>query len=85
MRGPRDKRRPAQPGQDGGPSDLNFERLDANTHSGRAAIPQAGLRRRPIRPDEIANVRAAWWRLAAAGLRLPAERGTILLDGGANG
>ena len=38
---------------------------------------------RPMRPDELAEVRAIWWRQIALGHRLPAERDVILLDGGA--
>ncbi len=30
------------------------------------------------------DARAIWWRQAALGYRLPAERGVILIDGGAN-
>ena len=35
---------------------------------------------RPMRPDELTEVRAMWWRLAAQGIRMPAELGVILLD-----
>ncbi len=38
---------------------------------------------RPVRPDEIPELRAIWWRQIALGHRLPAELGVILLDGGA--
>ena len=36
---------------------------------------------RQLRDDEIPELRAMWWRLAARGDRLPAERGVILIDG----
>ncbi len=31
-------------------------------------------------PDELVEVRAVWWHLAAQGIRMPAEPGVILLD-----
>ena len=37
---------------------------------------------RQMRPDELAEVRALWWRLAAQGIRLPAEVGVIAMRGG---
>ncbi len=37
----------------------------------------------PIRPDEIPELRALWWRQAALGHRLPAETGVIVVEGGA--
>ena len=45
-------------------------------------IEIAQLVPRPVRPDEIPELRAIWWRQAAQGHRLPAERGIIVLDGG---
>ena len=41
------------------------------------------LRCRPIGPGELAALRAMWWRQASAGHRLPAERGVVVIDGGA--
>jgi hypothetical protein len=36
-----------------------------------------------ILPDiELQELRALWWRLATQGMRLPAECGVILLNGG---
>jgi hypothetical protein len=32
---------------------------------------------------ELRDVRAVWWRLRAAGVDLPAERGVVTLNGGA--
>ena len=37
----------------------------------------------PIRPDEIPELRALWWRQAVLGHRLPAETGVIVITGGA--
>ena len=37
---------------------------------------------RPIRADEIPELRAMWWRQAALGHRLPAEIGVIVIEGG---
>ena len=36
---------------------------------------------RPIRPDEVPELRAMWWRQAALGHRLPAELGVIVING----
>jgi hypothetical protein len=36
---------------------------------------------RDVRPDEIPELRAMWWRQAALGHRLPAERDIIVLEG----
>ena len=33
-----------------------------------------------MRPDELPDVRALWWQLAAQGIRMPAERGVIVID-----
>ena len=40
------------------------------------------LRPRPIGPGELAHLRVMWWRQAALGHRLPAQRGVILLERG---
>lgn len=34
---------------------------------------------RPVRPGELVDVRAVWWRQAALGHRLPPEPGIIVL------
>ncbi len=39
---------------------------------------------RPVRPDELARLRAIWWNLAALGHRLPAEIDVIVIKGGAS-
>ncbi len=36
---------------------------------------------RDVHPDEIPELRGMWWRQAALGHRLPAERGVIVLEG----
>ena len=47
-------------------------------------IDRAQLRHRPIGPGELASLRAIWWNLAAAEVRLPAEQGVIVIEGGAS-
>ncbi len=37
---------------------------------------------RPVRPDELLELRGIWWRRAALGNRLP-EIGVIVIEGGA--
>ncbi len=53
----------------GGPSPTGF-------------IGFAQLVPRPVRPGEVPELRALWWRLAPQGHRLPAERGVIVIEGG---
>ncbi len=48
-----------------------------------AFIEFAQLVPRPVRSDELSELRALWWRQAALGHLLPAERGVILIAGGA--
>ena len=45
-------------------------------------VDVADLVPRPIRADEIPELRALWWRQARLGHRLPAERGVIVIEGG---
>ena len=47
-----------------------------------AFVDVAQLIPRPIRADEIPELRAMWWRQARLGHRLPAELGVIVLEGG---
>ena len=47
-----------------------------------AFVDVAQLIPRPIRDDEIPELRALWWRQAALGHRLPAEAGIIVIEGG---
>ena len=42
----------------------------------------ADLVPRPVRADEIPELRSIYWRQAALGHRLPAEIGIILIEGG---
>ncbi len=53
---------------------------DGSDHT--VGIEFAQLAPRAVRPDEIPELRALWWRHAALGHRLPAERGVIVLLGG---
>ena len=78
---PPDKRRP-RPGADGrGP--LEFIEADSNDNSDTTLeILVSQLRPRPIGPGELAELRLMWWRQAALGHRLPAERGVIVIEGG---
>ncbi len=48
-----------------------------------AFIDIAQLVPRDVRPDELPDLRSLWWRQAALGHRLPAERGVIVVEGGA--
>ncbi len=53
---------------------------DKSNHTSFVDVAQ--LIPRPVRPDEIPEVRALWWRQAALGHRLPAEIGVIVIEGG---
>ena len=55
--------------------------FDSSEHN--LSIPVSQLRPRPIGPGELAELRLMWWRQASAGHRLPAERGVIVIEGGA--
>ncbi len=55
----------------------------AQRDPGRTAfIEFAQLVPRPVRDDEISELRALWWCQAALGHRLPDERGVIVIEGG---
>ncbi len=54
---------------------------DGSDHS--LNIPISQLRHRPIEPGELPELRSIYWRLAALGHRLPAERGVIVITGSA--
>ena len=45
-------------------------------------IDIADLVPRPVRADEIPELRSIYWRQARLGHRLPAERGVIVIEGG---
>ena len=47
------------------------------------AFPVDDLHLRPMRSDERNLVVCVFWRLAREGVRLPAERGVIVINGGA--
>ncbi len=46
-------------------------------------FPVADLHRREMDPSERSLVVACWWAMRREGVRLPAERGVIVIDGGA--
>ena len=48
-----------------------------------ALIDISQLVPRPVRPDELLELRSIYWRQAALGHRLPAEPGIILITRGA--
>ncbi len=79
---PPDKRRPRPGGNGRGPLEIIAAGSgDGSDHSLEISISQ--LRHRPIRPGELASLRAMWWCQAALGHRLPAEIGVIVVEGGA--
>ena len=43
----------------------------------------ADLHQREMDPSERSLVVACWWAMRREGVRLPAERGVIVIDGGA--
>ena len=49
---------------------------------GVVELPVENLTHRPMRPDERSLMVAFWWRMRREGVRLPAERGVIVLEGG---
>ena len=72
-------------GTNGGARDDVLESSNQVNCSTSSPVPQieAELDRclAPLGPEELAKLRALWWRWARLGHRLPAERGVILLDG----
>ncbi len=46
-------------------------------------LPIDGFIPRPMRPSERSLVVACWWAMRREGVRLPAEKGVIVIDGGA--
>ena len=77
---PPDRRR-APPGGNGASSKIIATvNSDGSNHIVDIGVSQ--LVPRDVRPDEIPELRALWWRQAALGRRLPAERGVIVLPGG---
>ena len=45
-------------------------------------LPVSQLQPRPVRADELPELRALWWRHRAQGVTLPAEFGVIVIEGG---
>ncbi len=45
-------------------------------------LPVDSFVERPMRPGERSLVVSCWWRMRREGVRLPAERGVIVIDGG---
>ncbi len=56
------------------------DHCDGSDHT--VDIRDSQLLPRDVRPDEIPELRALWWRQAALGNRLPAEAGIIAIEGG---
>ncbi len=57
--------------------------IAAPLHFGVIELPVENLVRRPMRPSERNLVVACWWAMRRAGVKLPAEKGVIVIDGGA--
>ena len=73
------------PGDAGRGGERRSANLIGRTNTPAPSIPQALStflldEPRPVRPDELAEVRALWWQLAAQGIRMPAEPGVIVID-----
>ena len=75
------ERRPRPAGNGGGPLEfIAAASGDGSDH--KLDLPVSQLLPRPVRPDEIPELRAMWWRQARLGHRLPAEAGIIAIEGG---
>ncbi len=77
---PPDKKKPPARDRRLPEDDVEVAGVDGSDHS--LEIPTSQLLPRPVRPDEIPELRAIFWRQVALGHRLPAELGMILLEGG---
>ena len=74
-------RRPRPAGNGRGPLEfIAAASGDGSEHSLDLLVSQ--LLPRPVRPDEIPELRALWWRQARLGHRLPAEAEIIVIEGG---
>ncbi len=76
---PPDKRRGAPGGSAPSSKIIAGDHCDGSDNT--LSIDLAQLRPRQIGPGELASLRAMWWRQAALGHRLPAERGVIVIMG----
>ena len=77
---PPDKRR-GPPGGNG-PSSKIIAAVNSDGSNHTVDIPVSQLVPRPVRDDEIPELRALWWHQAALSHRLPAERDVIVIEGG---
>ena len=66
----------------GGPLQKKVELGGYDGSQDTLSICVSQLLPRPVRPNEIPELRAIWWRQVALGHRLPVERGVIVLEGG---
>ncbi len=69
----------APPACSGGGASLDS---DKESLAGRVVAVESTLPIRSLSNADVANLRAIWWRHAALGHHLPAERGIIVIDGG---
>ena len=80
---PPEKRRGARPGCNGRAPQKTIAQDSGDGSEHSLDIDVCQLVPRPVRPDEIPELRAIFWRQVALGHRLPAELGVIVLEGGA--
>ena len=79
---PPKKRRGARPGCNGRTPQKPIAQDSGDGSEDSLKILVSQLVPRPVRPDEIPELRAMWWRQARLGFRLPAELAVIVIDGG---
>ena len=75
------KKRRAPPGGSGASSKI-IAAVNSDGPDHTVGIEFAQLVPRPVRSDELRELRSIYWHQAALGYRLPAERGVIVLLGG---
>ena len=73
----------APPGGSGTPSQ-KIAAVNSDTSDHSLSIPVCQLLPRPVRPNELPELRRLWWAHAREGHRLPAELEIILIEGGAS-
>ena len=79
----RKTRRPRPAGNGGDPLEfIAAASGDGSNHS--LDLPVSQLLPRDVRPDELRELRAMFWRQASTGFRLPAEIDVIVIEGGAS-